>query len=94
MRNFTKIRWFIAIFAFLSTALSAQVNNKATNEGVLRVKLKAQLSTAATKARTRAGVLSVGHSQFDAASKSVRLTAWSAFFLTTRKTKNATRNMD
>ncbi len=72
MRNFTKIRWFIAIFAFLSTALSAQVNNKATNEGVLRVKLKAQLSTAATKARTRAGVLSVGHSQFDAASKSVK----------------------
>ena len=51
----------------------AQVpQNVNLNEGVLRVKLKPELSKAAAKARLRSGNLTVGHSQFDAASKSVK----------------------
>ena len=72
MRIFRKIRWVLTILTLLSTTLSAQVNNAQMNEGVLRVKLKAQLSSTVSNARLKSGNLSVGHSQFDAANQSVK----------------------
>ena len=73
MRISTKVRWLLAILVLMSTTMFAQVpQNVNLNEGVLRVKLKPELSKAAAKARLRSGNLTVGHSQFDAASKSVK----------------------
>ncbi len=73
MRHFRKIRWLITVMLFMSITLSAQTKGStALNEGVLRIKIKPQLTNALSKAKVKAGTLRVGHSQFDIACQSVK----------------------